>query len=139
MRKLTCLLVLLLPVGAALAQQPAPTRYLTLIREVLPPTNLGVIYSSLTVVGPDGTIKTEEFMVNRDMYSKKLVRSSIVRPLADSSAWLTRRTRYMDGAFYQAETRKLNELGAQGWELVNTLQEGSYVRYLFRQDAPPRQ
>ncbi|WP_179197586.1 hypothetical protein [Hymenobacter crusticola] len=46
-----------------------------------------------------------------------------------------RRARYLRNYVYQAEVKKLNELGAQGWVLVNTLQEGTTVRYLLRKDG----
>ncbi|RTQ49228.1 hypothetical protein EJV47_13865 [Hymenobacter gummosus] len=140
MRNAICLLGLLLTSGAVLAQQaPATTRYLTLVRESQYTPSGGTYRSSLTVIGPDGSIKTEEFWVDRDRTPKQVVRASIVRALADSSNWVTRRSRYAENLVYQAETNKLNELGAQGWQLVNTLQEGLVVRYLFRQDAQPRQ
>ncbi|RAK66912.1 hypothetical protein [Hymenobacter edaphi] len=137
MFRLICLLGLLLLVGSARAQQSA-TRYLTLVREALPEQPSGQYQSSLTVIGPDGSIKTEEFLVDRNVASKKVIGASITRALADSSGWGYRRSRYALNKVYQIETNKLNELGAQGWVLVNTSQEGSTVRYLFRQDAAPR-
>lgn len=137
MRKLICLLALLGPATAALAQQAVP-RYLMLVREAQLATAGGRSYASLTVIGPDGSIKTEEFAVDFDGASKATVRASITRPLADSTTWLVRRSRYALNKIYQAEAGKLNELGSQGWVLVNTLQEGSTVRYLLRRDDAGR-
>ncbi|MCC3159259.1 hypothetical protein LJ737_18600 [Hymenobacter sp. 15J16-1T3B] len=135
MRNVTCLAGLLLAAAPAWAQQPAPTRYLMLVREVQPELPYGYYRSSLSVIGPDGSIKTEEFVVYRDVAPKKVINASITKALADSSTASYRRTRYTYNQVYLAEAKKLNELGAQGWVLVNTLQEAGTIRYLFRQEA----
>lgn len=134
MLRITCLSGLLLTTGSAFAQQPA-SRYLMLVRTGGTDVALGHYRSTLTVIGPDGSIKTEEFVVYRDVAPKKAINASITKALADSSTGAERRTRYTYNQVYQLENNKLNELGRQGWVLVNTLQEGTTLRYLFRQDS----
>ncbi|UOQ53218.1 hypothetical protein [Hymenobacter cellulosivorans] len=139
MRNITCLLGLLLASGAALAQrQPTPSRYLMLVRVIdisVPGSELGRS-SSLTTIQPDGTFSTEEVQVLPiTSISKKTANASIARFTPDSTSNNIRRQRYAQNTVYQAEVKKLNELSAQGWQLVSTTQEAATVRYLFRKDA----
>ncbi|MCB2407192.1 hypothetical protein [Hymenobacter lucidus] len=137
MVKITSLLgLLLLTTSAALAQrQPTPSRYLMLVREIDGNDFDANRRSSLTVVEPDGTFKTEEIQVNASLYPKRTINGSISRFSPDSTGNSERRVRYSRNLLFQAETRKVNELSAQGWQLVSTTQEGFTTRYLFRKDA----
>lgn len=91
---------------------------------------------SLTIIQPDGSFTTVEFpTLNAFDVTKKELKASLAQGRADSTKTFDRRYRYARNYIYQAEIKKLNELGAQGWTLVNTLQEGTTVRYLLRKDS----
>ncbi|UOQ72368.1 hypothetical protein [Hymenobacter cellulosilyticus] len=135
MRKITCLLGLLLTTSIAFAQrQSTSSRYLMLVRELEQTVDTNQ-RASLTVVQPDGTFKTEEIQVEATAYPAKMVNASIARFTPDSTSRASRRLRYGHNKLYQLEVKKLNELSAEGWQLVSTTQEGSTTRYLFRKDA----
>ncbi|PJJ54797.1 hypothetical protein [Hymenobacter chitinivorans] len=137
MYKITCLLGLLLTSSLAFAQNqpavPATARYLMLVRGIDTYESVNG-HISLTVIQPDGTIRTEELQkFEANTVGKKAANASISRFAPDSTSSYTRRQRYAQNTVYQAEVKKLNELSAQGWQLVSTTQEGPTVRYLFRQ------
>lgn len=137
MATITRLLGLLLLVSSpALAQrQPTPARYLMLVREIDGNESSTNRRSSLTVIEPDGTFKTEEIQVDGGNFPKRTINGSISRFTPDSTGNYERRMRYSRNLLFQAETRKVNELSAQGWQLVSTTQEGVTTRYLFRKDG----
>ena len=138
MAKITSLLgLLLLTTTAALAQrQPAPSRYLMLVREIDQYESTAYRRASLTTIEPDGTFRTEELVADANTVGKKMANASIARFTPDSTTNYTRRQRYAQNIVYQAEVKKVNELSAQGWQLVSTTQEGVTTRYLFRKDGP---
>lgn len=137
MKKAPLLLGLLLATGAAYAQQSAP-KYLMLVREGAEIAN-NASYPSLTVIEPDGTFKTDEFRLFGWTVPKKTVNASISQAAAiDSSNLNQRRARYTRNMVYQAEIKKINELSANGWVLINTLQEGTTVKYMFRKEFPAK-
>ncbi len=113
----------------------APARYLMVIRE-LDQTDVSLQPKpALTVIEPDGSFKTEELPVIVSTFPRQSINASIVKgTTADSTSTRLRRFRYARNYVYQAEVRKLNELSAQGWNLVNTTQEGFSTRYLLRKD-----
>ncbi len=127
---------LLLASTAARAQQPAAPRYLMLVHEKEIPTGPTHVLSALTVIEPDGTMKTEEFATYFNSISKKALNASLARGIADSTTLVMRRNRYAHLKVYQAELLKLNEYTARGWTLVSTTHEGLTTRYLLRQDGP---
>ena len=113
----------------------APAQYLMVIRE-LDQTDLGVQPKpALTVIEPDGTFRTEELPVIAYNFPRQSINASIVKgTTSDSTSTRLRRFRYARNYIYRAEVRKLNELSAQGRNLVSTTQEGVSTRYLLRKD-----
>ncbi|TDN37313.1 hypothetical protein A8B98_01880 [Hymenobacter sp. UV11] len=90
---------------------------------------------ALTVIEPDGTFKTEELPVISYNFPRESIKATIVKSSAtDSTSTRLRRFRYARNYLYQAEIRKLNELSAAGWVLINTTQETGATRYLLRKD-----
>lgn len=87
------------------------------------------------MVQPDGTFKTEEIQADANTYPVRTVNASVSRFIPDSTSRFTRRMRHAHNMLYQQEVKKINELGAEGWQLVSTTQEGRITRYLFRKDA----
>ena len=125
---------LLLQVDLIYGQQmDSKSGYLMLVREV-DYTSGGQPKPSLTVIEPDGTITTEELPIIKYNYSKSKINSTVKNTSADSTSARVRRARFGRNFIYQAEVRKLNELNNQGWVLVNTIQQGMSVQYLFRKD-----
>ncbi|TGE10126.1 hypothetical protein [Hymenobacter fodinae] len=137
MKNVTLLLGLALASSAAYAQQSS-SKYLMLVREGAEVDN-NTSYPSLTVIEPDGTFKTEEFRLFGWTVPKKTVNASVSQAaVIDSSNLNQRRARYTRNMVYQAEIRKINELSSNGWVLINTLQEGPTVKYMFRKDFPAK-
>ncbi|TGE27039.1 hypothetical protein [Hymenobacter metallicola] len=138
MQKFIYLLGFGLTTSLAVAQgQATPAaRYLMLVREVDASDANASRRISLTVIAPDGTFRTEELQVEANKVSKKAVNASIARFTPDSTNNFLRRQRYIQNIVHQAEVKKLNELSAQGWQLVSTTQEAQTIRYLFRKDGP---
>ncbi|TGD81247.1 hypothetical protein [Hymenobacter wooponensis] len=135
MKKVSLLLSFVLATSAAYAQQSIP-KYLMLVREGAEVSNT-TSYPSLTVIEPDGSFKTEEFRLFGWTVPKKTVNASITQAAAiDSSSLTQRRARYTRNLVYQAEIKKINELSSNGWVLINTLQEGTTVKYMFRKEFP---
>ncbi|GAA4376644.1 hypothetical protein GCM10023186_10700 [Hymenobacter koreensis] len=91
--------------------------------------------SSLTVIEPDGTMKTEEFVTYFNSIPKKALNASLQQGTADSTTLQQRRIRFANLKVYQAELQKLNEFSTNGWTLVSTVEEGPRTRYLLRKDA----
>lgn len=113
----------------------APARYLMVIRELQQADMPNQAKPSLTVIEPDGTFKTEELPIIANSFPRQNINASIVKGTSvDSTSGRLRRFRYARNYVYQAEVRKLNELSAQGWNLVNTTQEGLTTRYLLRKE-----
>jgi len=127
-------LFLLICVAPSFAQKVSTSQYLMLVRE-LDNENIAGPKPSLTLVQPDGSFTTVELpQLQNDGVPKKELKATLLQGRADSTGTWLRRARYLRNYVYQAEVKKLNELGAQGWVLVNTLQEGNTVRYLLRKD-----
>ncbi|QDA60838.1 hypothetical protein [Hymenobacter jejuensis] len=124
-------LVALAPVHAQ--KSTSTPRYLMLVRDLDLDAGGLATKPTLTVI-EDGTFTTVELPTLRgSTYSKKVVNASMSGRI-DSTTNLLRRNRYVSNLLYQAEVKKLNELGTQGWVLVNTLQEGTTVRYLLQKN-----
>jgi hypothetical protein len=116
-------------------KEAAPTQYLMVIRDIERTGYTNQPRPALTVIEPDGTFKTEELPVITTSFPRENIKATIVKGTAtDSTSTRLRRFRYASNYVYQAEIRKLNELSAQGWVLINTIQEGGTTRYLLRKD-----
>ena len=134
-----CLVLLVIGVPAHAQKPVASSSYLMLVRE-LDNNDMYRPLPSLTVIEPNGSFTIVELPI---LFSasipKKELNATLVQGRADSTSNMTRRLRYIRNCVYQAEVKKLNELGAQGWVLVNTLQEGTTVRHLLRKESPNQQ
>jgi hypothetical protein len=134
-----CLVLLVIGVPAYAQKPVASSSYLMLVRE-LDNNNIYQPQPSLTLIEPNGSFTIVELPVLYSAsISKKELNATLVQGRVDSTSNTTRRLRYLRNCVYQAEVKKLNELGAQGWVLVNTLQEGTTVRYLLRKESPSQQ
>lgn len=112
-----------------------PTRYLMVIRDLERTGYADQPRPALTVIEPDGSFKTEELPVVTTALPRATIQATIVKGTTiDSTSTRLRRFRYANNFIYQAEVRKLNELSAQGWVLVNTVETGATTRYLLRKD-----
>ncbi|WP_324675859.1 hypothetical protein [Hymenobacter sp. GOD-10R] len=140
MLKLLSATSLFLLIGASsYAQKAFTSQYVMLVRE-LDNEAISGPKPSLTLIEPNGSFTTIELpKLVVSSISKKDLSATLAQGRADSTSTLVRRTRYLRNYIYQAEVKKLNELGTQGWVLVNTLQEGSIVRYLLRKETPSQQ
>ena len=126
-------LPLLLCAAPSYAQKVTTSQYLMLVREL--DNAIGGPQPSLTLIEPTGSFTTVELpRLSGASISKKELNATLAQGRVDSTSTFVRRERYLRSYIYQAEVKKLNELGAQGWVLVNTLQEGTTVRYLLRKE-----